>query len=472
MNIFFGTDGWRGLLDDEVNERSVSLVAQAFSDYAKTAFPAPTVAIGFDGRRNSRLFARLFASVLKGNGIACHLSDRVIPTPVLSYFVASKQLDFGVMITASHNPPEYNGIKFKASYGGPFSTEETRMVEALIGHSPVLHASDEVTDSDLLSIYTDHLRTIVDFPLIARSSVSVLIDSMSGAGGTLLEELLSHHGCLATTIYGTPAEDFSGRLAEPIERNLLPLREELQRHTYSLGVATDGDADRLGVLLETGEWLSSQGTIVLLADYLKNSKKLTGDIVKTSSVTNLLQSSFGSASCIVHDVQVGFKYICEKMRETDAAFGAEESGGYGFKGHIPERDGILSALIFIEMLASSSYTRLSAYAGAKRRQFGEIFYDRIDHPYLGSDRIEKLPLLEKSPPSHIAQFQVKRINSFQSSRGVTNGLKLILDGNTRWLLLRSSETEPLIRIYAEGESAEEVRLILASGIALVTVPSA
>jgi phosphomannomutase len=470
MEIFFGTDGWRGLLDSEVNERSVALVAQAFADYAlsQSLVAAPKIAVGYDGRRNSREFAHLFASVLDGNGIGYLLSDRVIPTPALSYTVHALGLDHGVMITASHNPPEYNGIKFKAAYGGPFFTEQTHSVEALIGSSPVKNSIKELVFTDLLTLYKEQIRRFVDLKNISESGIAVLTDSMSGAGGTVIQDLLDEYGLSSGTIYGIPDASFSGRLAEPIEKNLLPLREALQRGNYSLGVATDGDADRLGVLLENGDWLSSQETILLLADYLKNGKKLSGDIVKTSSVTNLLSVHFASADCTVHDVQVGFKYICEAMMNTKAAFGAEESGGYGFRGHIPERDGILSALLFMEMLAVSPYRKLSEYVRAKRKQFGEIFYDRIDHPYHNSDRVEILPALELHPPSTVAGFPVTQRNSFFSSRGIVNGLKLHLDGKARWLLLRSSETEPLIRIYAEGESHDEVQRILRAGIALVT----
>jgi phosphomannomutase len=442
-------------------------VAQAFCDYARTVSASPAVAIGFDGRKSSHAFARIFASVLEGNGMTYYLSGCVIPTPVLSYFVKARQLDFGVMITASHNPPEYNGIKFKASYGGPFFTEETHKVEALIGTSEVKRSHSESATHDLLSPYKEHLQNIVDFKTIARSSITVAVDSMSGAGGTLIQDLLSDHGCKAETIFGIPNETFSGRLAEPIEQNLLPLRTELRSHPYSFGVATDGDADRLGVLLDTGDWLSSQETIVLLADFLKNGKNISGDIIKTSSVTNLLQTHFGSAECTVHDVQVGFKYICEKMMEMDAAFGAEESGGYGFKGHIPERDGILSALLCIEMLASSPYTLLSDYVRDRRKRFGEIFYDRVDLAYHGDDRNDLLPLLERTPPFSLVQFPVTSIGIFYSSRGIINGLKFYLEGSARWLLLRSSETEPLIRIYAEGQSPSEVQQILQSGIALI-----
>ncbi|MFZ4620906.1 MAG: phosphoglucomutase [Bacteroidota bacterium] len=467
MDIIFGTDGWRGLLDREMDHDSVSLVAQAFAQYALQRSSSPSVVIGYDGRRNSRTFAELFASILDGNGIRYYLSDKVVPTPVVSYTVKARSLDLGVMITASHNPPEYNGIKFKASYGGPFSTEETHIVETLIGRSRIRRSIEPVRTEDLLMPYRKHLETIVDFAMISKSSIIPLIDSMSGAGATILQDMLAEHSVKSHTIFEIPDESFSGRFAEPIEKNLKPLSEELQRGTFSLGVATDGDADRLGVLLENGEWLSSQETILLLTDYLKRTKNISGDIIKTSSVTNLLKANFESDECKVHDVQVGFKYICEKMIETNAAFGAEESGGYGFKGHIPERDGILSALLFIEMLASSPYNRLSEYVSEKRKEFGEIFYDRIDHPYHKEDRNDKLPMLAKNAPKMIASFTVKDSAQFYSSRGIVNGLKFSLEGNARWLLLRSSETEPLIRIYAEGESMAEVKDILNAGMELV-----
>lgn len=467
MNIIFGTDGWRGLLDSEMNDDSVALVAQAFADYALRRTSSPSVAIGYDGRRNSQKFAELFASILAANSIRYHLSDRVVPTPVVSYAVKARLLDLGVMITASHNPPEYNGIKFKASYGGPFITEETHIVESLIGKNPIRRSAEPVVTEDLLSLYLSQLRSFVDISMIAKSGIVPLIDSMSGAGGEILQHLLEEHLTGARTIFGTPNETFSGRLAEPIEKNLLPLNEELKKGEYSLGVATDGDADRLGVLLENGDWLSSQETILLLTDHLKRTKGLTGDVIKTSSVTNLLKANFETDECRVHDVQVGFKYICEKMLETDAAFGAEESGGYGFKGHIPERDGILSALIFMEMLALSPYKKLSEYVRSKRKEFGEIYYDRIDHPYHAADRNDKLPHLANHSPASIASFPVVRTEAFYSSRGIVNGLKFSLEGKARWLLLRSSETEPLIRIYAEGESADEVKNILNAGMELI-----
>jgi phosphomannomutase len=291
---------------------------------------------------------------------------------------------------------------------------------------------------------------------------------MGGAGSEYLQTFLSSFGISSTTIYGEPANDFYGRNAEPIEKNLVPLKVKLNDDGYwSLGIATDGDADRLGVLLDNGDWLSAQMTILLLTDFLIRQKKYKGDIVKTSSVTDKLHSNFESAKRKVIDVQVGFKYICEEMIKREVAFGCEESGGYGYCGHIPERDGLLSALMLIEMLAKSKFKKLSEYVDAKQKEFGEIFYDRIDYEYTQTDRNDILPQLFNSPPNRIAGFKVKGLDRFFSSRGIINGLKFNLEGNSRWLLMRSSETEPLVRIYSEGQSEEEVSTILNNGLELI-----
>lgn len=464
-NIIFGTDGWRGIIDTEINKETTAIAAQGFADYLINREQNKSIkcAVGFDGRNFSKGFADIFAQVLSGNKIAVHLSDSVIPTPVLSYYVKANGFAAGAMITASHNPKEYNGIKFKDYYGGPFLTEETLIVESYLGKSEIKMSRENILQKDFLSIYYDQIENFIDFNLIAKGNLNILIDSMAGAGQQVLESILKKHNVNCKTIFEIAEPDFCGRMAEPIAVNLNPLSDELQKGNYSLGIATDGDADRCGVMLDDGSWLSAQETILLLADYTVNIKNISGSIVKTSSVTDKLRANFKNREREVYDVQVGFKYICEKMISEDVAFGAEESGGFGYKNHIPERDGILSGLIFCEMLAAHGSQKLSEYLKIKRKQFGNIFYSRIDKQYEKADRIKKLPLLFSTPPNNIAGFNLFGIKEFYSSRRIVNGLKFMLGEKNRWLLIRSSETEPIIRIYAEGESDEEVKNILDAG---------
>jgi phosphomannomutase len=468
--IIFGTDGWRGLIGSELNDENILLAAQAFARYLhnnNTDKASLGAAIGFDGRTNSKHFAQLFAEVLSGNGITAYLSEKVLPTPALSFYVKHANLSAGVMITASHNPPVYNGVKFKAAYGGPFVTEETMKVEELIGTSSIQRSDELVKATDMMLPYFRQIEQYIDFPVIQKAGIQVAIDSMGGAGQLSLQTLLEKHGCHAETIFGKTDEQFFGRAPEPIEQNLKPLQEFLAGHPgYSFGAATDGDADRLGVLLENGDWLSAQYTILLLNDYFVNTKHISGGLIKTSSVTDKIRRLI-SGDRKLYEVQVGFKYICELMVSDDIAIGCEESGGYGYKNHIPERDGILSALLVAEMLAKSGYNKLSDYVDKKINEFGSIYYDRIDYKYDQDNRVRILPKLSEEPPAAISNLPVAEIQKFLSSRGVVNGLKFQLEGECRWLLIRASETEPLVRFYAEGQSAEEVKQLLQAGVDLI-----
>ena len=286
---------------------------------------------------------------------------------------------------------------------------------------------------------------------------------MGGAGLTLIQEILHSHNCLARSICSEASETFHGRLAEPIEKNLLPLKEALKEGNFALGVATDGDADRVGVCFDTGEWLSAQNTILLLVDYLKRVKQIPGGIVKTSSVSDKIRSIFESPQTPVYEVQVGFKYIADLMTTHPIAFGGEESGGFGYGMHIPERDGIFSSLLLLEMLAASSYRKISDYLKDRQQAMGPIYYDRIDMSYGQSDKNELLPWLYENQPLEVAGFSIREVKSYLSSRGVVNGLKFIFKGDCRWLLIRSSETEDMIRFYAEGQTSEEVSGLLRQG---------
>lgn len=466
MDIFFGTDGWRARLGEEMNEDTIAIVAQAFADYIKENSDAEnlSVAIGYDTRLASDSFAKVFSRVLSGNEIEVFLSDQIVPTPILSFAVKIRGCCAGVMITASHNPPEYNGVKFKSCQGGPFSSDETKKIEKLLYQSAVKESEKNILKCNFIPEYVSHLENLIDFEKIKTAQLPVLIDSMGGAGLKILEHILKTKGCPVETIYGTKSQNFHGRLAEPIEANLSPLMTHLKKGNYAVGLATDGDADRLGVCLEDGRWFSAQKTILLLADYIKNIRKIPGHIVKTSSVTDKLTAAFKSPEVNVYEVQVGFKYIADVMVEENIAFGGEESGGFGYGMHLPERDGIFSALIILEMLASSPYKKISEYVDSRLSVLGDVFYDRIDYLYDKPDKNTLLPELSKSKSEMLGKFKITEIKKYYTSRGVINGLKFVFEGNCRWLLIRSSETEDIIRFYAEGNSGEEVETLLSLGV--------
>ncbi len=459
--IIFGTDGWRGVMDDELNPSNIKLVAQAFADYISQKGRLKRVVVGYDNRKNSADFARLFAGVLAGQKIDAILSDRMVTTPVVSFACAYYQCDGGVMITASHNPPHYNGVKFKTGNGSPFPTEETALVESLLEKSKPVTDGKSIRRVNILGHYLDHVEKLIDFEAINKASLTVAIDSMAGAGGQIMEQLLKKHQIKAHTIYGEPQEDFAGRLAEPVERNLLPLSEELKNGDYSLGLATDGDGDRIGVMTNSGQWLNIQEVILYFGQYYKNTKGISGPVIKTASVTDRLLQIFSLSDVI--DVQVGFKYVAEAMIANNAAFGAEESGGFGFKEHMPERDGIFSGLLFLEMLAKSGFQKSDDFVAHKRKELGEVYYDRIDIKNDNSGRYEVLPRLAINPPANIANFATLNLQSYHNSRGFINGLKIRMEGRPRWLLIRISETEPIVRIYAEGETPDEVQVLLKAG---------
>lgn len=464
--IQFGTDGWRAIDEKEINPDTVSYVAAAFAMYLYKTTEAPSCIVGYDGRKNSYKYAKIFTQVLLTEGIDAFLSEHITPTPFVSYYVKKHALTAGVMITASHNPAEYNGIKFKGAYGGPFMTEETLKVEQQLGVDFSL--ASFLAKKDIREDYFQHIEDTIDFKSIRDANIKPLIDSMGGAGLDYIEDILRKNGIEATSIYSKATPDFSGRYAEPIEKNLQPLSKFLKEdNTYCCGFGTDGDADRLGVLMENGEWLSAQETILYLNDYVINDRKEKGSIIKTSSVTDKIKL-LESKKHPLYEVQVGFKYICEQMLKTRVAIGCEESGGFGYGFHLPERDGIFSALLFLEMLAKSEYKKLSEFVKAKKLEFGQIYYDRVDYHFDRSDRTMVLPLLYEKGLNKLAGYNVLNIESFNSSRGIINGLKFRLEGKCRWLLLRASETEPLMRIYAEGQNHDEVKIIINEGKRIIT----
>jgi phosphomannomutase len=452
--IKFGTDGWRGVIARDFTFANVRRVAQATADYWNTQ-PLPKRAlVGYDNRFQSETFARLSAEVLAGNGIETLLCPAATPTPSVSLAVRERQLAGAVMITASHNPPEFNGYKIKAHYAGSADPEICAAIEAGVDRSPIRQA-DTIETYDPRPAHVAGVKRIVDLNLIRRSRLNIVVDSMHGSGTDLLERILAGKTCRVRTIRGERDVLFGGVNPEPIGKNLGALGAAVKTARAHVGLATDGDADRLGVVDENGRYVSIQLIYaLLLLHMLRNRRETRGAIVRATNGTMLIDRIGQAHGLTVTEVPVGFKHICQQMRETDVLIGGEESGGIGFRGHIPERDGVLACLMFLEMLATGRQP-LTALAGNLQREFGRSVYDRIDTHYPLAKRDLLLTTLRAEPPAKLAGIPVVRVNT-------SDGVKYIA-GDDSWLMFRASGTEPIVRIYSEAATATRVRALLEWG---------
>jgi phosphomannomutase len=452
--IKFGTDGWRGVIARDFTFANVRRVAQATADYWNDQ-PLPKQAIvGYDNRFQSETFARLTAGVLAGNGIATLLCPTAAPTPSVAHAVRDRQLCGAVMITASHNPPEFNGYKIKAHYAGSADPEICAAIEARVDRSPV-RAPGQFEIYDPRPAHIAAVKRIVDLNLIRRSRLNVVCDSMHGSGNDLLERVLTGKTCRVRTIRGDRQVLFGGVNPEPIGKNLGALCTAVKAARAHVGLATDGDADRLGVVDEQGRYVSIQLVYaMLLLHTLRNRQQTTGLIVRSTNGTMLIDRIGKAYGLDVAEVPVGFKWICQKMQETDVLIGGEESGGIGFRGHIPERDGVLACLMLLEMLATMKQP-LSIIAGNLQKEFGRSVYDRIDTHYPLDKRALLIDTLRQQPPAKLAGVPLVRVND-------SDGVKYIA-GDDSWLMFRASGTEPIVRIYSEAGSVMRVKQLLAWG---------
>ncbi len=475
--IKFGNDGWRALTGEVFNEKNLIRVAEAFVRYLQANnLTSKPVAIGFDGRINSEKFAEIFAQIISGNNISVILSQAIIPTPVLSFSVKHLNCSAGIMITASHNPSSYNGVKFKAEYGGPFIVEETRKVKEFLRDEIERKRNDvNIFRKDFLSDYLHHLQSIVDFSALKSfaenpaNNPSVIIDSMGGVGQTILEDILIPLGWRAQTIFGSPEPNFYDRKPEPIEKNLEPLLYNVSATDAILGIATDGDGDRCAICFEDGKWISVQQTILLLVWHLYEYKKLRGAIIKSVPVTDKVRVLAERWNLPFYEVNVSFQNIADIMLKTDFLLGVEESAGFGIQGHLPERDGILSGLLFCELLAISGKSLYELWSDIEQI-VGKIHYKRIDIPAGTMNREEIFIRCEHFKPSKVLEeFFIEKVRKLYDKE-MLNGIKFLF-GDSRWLLIRASQTEPMIRIYAEGRTEDELKRLLEEGRMLVGIIS-
>jgi alpha-D-glucose phosphate-specific phosphoglucomutase len=471
--IAFGTDGWRAVIAEDFTFANVRLVAQAVAQAVlrqHEGTDAPQVVIGFDTRFLSDRFAMETACVLAANDITVWLSRMDVPTPAVSYNVVDKGADAGIVITASHNPPRYNGFKLKAPYGGSATAEQSRLVEEMLreleaGRGKVRLmdyqqglASEKIRRFDPTWVYYKHLSELVNLDAISERELKVVADSMYGAGRGALTTLLARTRTRIEEIRGNMNPGFGGIHPEPIARYLGALTSAVSRSDADLGLATDGDADRIGAVDGRGHFVDPHQIFALTLQHLVEKKGLRGDVVKTISTTAMIERMCQQYGLTLHETPVGFNHIAELMMSHDVLIGGEESGGISIKGHIPEGDGVLMGLLLLEVMAQHR-APLHEIIAQLRRDFGPAYYDRHDETlHKPVNKREALKRLIGAVPSQINGQTVTRVNTL-------DGVKYLLaDGG--WLLIRPSGTEPVLRIYAEGPTPDDVAELLRQGAAM------
>jgi phosphomannomutase len=478
LPIKFGTDGWRAIIADTFTFENVRYAAQATADYFKTVKgPEAAVFIGFDVRFQSKAFARAAAEVFSANGLRVVMMDRPYPTPYVSFEVRRRKLVGGVMITASHNPPTFNGFKVKAHFGGSATPSITAQIEknlVIRGQTIVGNSGTHLSVSPnyrQLSVpvlpievigpekhYYEHLKSLVDWNRISESKLKIVVDSMHGCGGYILEELLRDTTCTVQTIRGNPDPLFGGINPEPMMPQLEPLSEAVRKSGADVGLATDGDADRLGIVDETGQYLNTLQTLSLLLLHTYRNRGWRGAVARTYSQSLLIPRIASKFGLQLYECPIGFKNIGELMLENEILIGGEESGGIGLSRHLPERDGIFINLLFLDLLAArgKSCTQLIREMWD---EFGEFHYDRRDlHIPIeaGQAIVEKW---KTEPPGTFAGRRVQEV-------GKLDGAKVFLEKDS-WILFRQSGTEPLLRVYCEAPAEADVAEIMTAGLKFV-----
>ena len=461
QRIVFGTDGWRAIIADDytfANLERVALAAARF--FAKHRKARNGVVIGYDARFMSREFAQKAAEVMANAGLRVVLADSIVSTPMVSLLTRNDGAAGGIVITASHNPPRYNGFKIKGDFGGPAHPEMIAQVEKELGRImkrkslpppkrtfEQLLAKGKIVATGMKQRYLDDLAAKIDLELIKRSGIRIMYDVMYGAGQKVLDEVLPG----VVQIHADENPTFGGTNPEPLAQNLGELMRRVRGERYDIGIATDGDADRIGAVDERGNFVDSHRIFALLLKYLVEQKHMTGEVVKSFSVTQMIDRQCTKYGLVLRETPVGFKYICREMTERDVLIGGEESGGLGVKGHLPERDGIFLGLLLCEMMAVRRKS-LGALVKELMDEFGQHEFKRVD---LHITETEKRAIMKKY------QRGVKAIGGYPvTGRKDTDGYKFFIDGG--WVLVRASGTEPLIRFYAEAESVAKVEALLAA----------
>lgn len=450
MAVKFGTDGWRAIISEDFTFENVRLVSQAIADHFRGN--GVTFAVGYDWRFLSEKYAELVAEVLAANGIKVLISDKAVPTPLVSLAIKNKKLSGGIMVTASHNPPSYNGIKIKASYGGSADQDITKAVESFLGKNPVKGItmddgikSGRIKKVDMKSDYMKFINSYIDKAVLKNSRLKVLVDCMHGVGDGYIKEILSGTKIQITQMRAGRDPLFGGVSPEPIPKNLGPVFEEMKKGRYDIAIVNDGDADRISAVTPKGEFIGAGQIMALLLLHFVEDKKWSGSVVKTVTNTTLIERIAKKYRMKLHETPVGFKYICRLMLDEDVLIGGEESGGIGVKDYMPERDGMLLGVLLVEMMAHRKKGILEIMSDVEK-EYGKFRYARIDMEYPDDKNKKLMEFLKNSPPEEVLGRPVKELKTY-------DGYKFIMEDDS-WLVLRLSGTEPILRIYAEASSGK------------------
>ncbi len=464
QKIIFGTDGWRGSIAEDYTFANVRRCTQGFADYLiNHGKKGQWIVIGHDKRFLSENFARAAAEVLTGNGINVYLTNGATPTPVIAYAVVDKKAAGAVNITASHNPPADNGYKVRNEFGGAIDPAGLKEIESLIPETeesvrrlPFNEAEDKgmVQIFDASINYIEHLKDLIDLEPIKNAGFKVIVDAMWGNGAGWFSRLLTGGKTQVIEIHNERNPIFPEMARpEPIQPNInVGLRTVVEKGGDIL-LITDGDADRAGVGDEKGVFINQLQVFGLLAYYFLEIRKERGPIVKTLSTTSMLNKLGKLYDVPVYETGVGFKYVAPKMLETDAMIGGEESGGYAFKGNVPERDGILAGLYILDFMVKLN-KKPSELLALLFEKVGPHYYDRIDTPFSG-DRKSREQMILNANPATIGGLKVEGLNTL-------DGYKFLLEDGG-WMLIRFSGTEPIMRVYCETTHKDNVKNILRDG---------
>jgi phosphomannomutase len=465
--IKFGTDGWRAVIAEDFTFANVERVAQATADYWNENPISGTekkAVVGYDRRFLSDQFAKRVAEILAGNGFKVTLTSEPTPTPAVSLAVKAQRAIGGVMITASHNPPAFNGFKLKAHYGGSADPEICKAVEAMLDKNPVrampfaeAEKKKQIVIKDIRPAHYAAVKKLVNFPLIAKSKLRFAHEALFGVGAGCFDELLAGTSCRVTTLDGAHDPNFGGINPEPIAKNYVKSAAYLKKHPHDICLVTDGDADRVGGMDGRGNYLTTHQLICLLLHHYVVNRKMGGRVIKALTTTSMVDKMCAHYGLELVETGVGFKFIAPELMKPNLLLGFEESGGIGFPGHIPERDGIAAGLVLLEMLAMEKKS-VNQLLKNLEKQFGPHHYDRIDAHFPLEKRGALMDFCKSNPPAKLLGSPLAEVKSF-------DGVKFISEDGS-WLMLRGSGTEPILRIYAEGKSDKDAQSLLKLGVSL------